>query len=67
MRNRQTFGIRLQAVRQTRGPNLYDLHCRHATLPHLQDGVTNSEKAYFIYFYKNLVYSKTSYSEPMQG
>ena len=33
MRNRQTFGIRLQVVRQTRGPNLYDLHCRHATFP----------------------------------
>ena len=46
MRNRQTCGIRLQVVPQKRGPNLQDLHCRHVTLPHLQDGVVNSEKAY---------------------
>ena len=46
MRNRQTCGIRLQVVHQTRGPNLYDLQGRHATLPYLQDGVRNSEKAY---------------------
>ena len=46
MRSRQTFGIRLQVVPQTRGLNLKDLHCRHATLPLLQDGVANSEKAY---------------------
>ena len=59
MRKRQTCGIRLQVVPQTRGPNLQDLHCRHATLPHLQDGVANFEKvhiftsAYFILnFYK---------------
>ena len=46
MRNRQTCGIRLQVVPQIRGPNLYHLHHRDATLPHLQDGVANSEKAY---------------------
>ena len=46
-------GTRLQECKQclrpeVRGPNLQDLHCRRATLPHLQDGVTNSEKAYII-------------------
>ena len=46
MRNRQTCDIRLQVVSQTRGPNLWDLHCRHAALPDLQDGVGNSDKAY---------------------
>ena len=46
MTNRQTCGIRLHLVPQTRGLNLQDLHPRHATLPHLHDGVANSEKAY---------------------
>ena len=32
MRIRQTCGIRFQLVPQTRGPNLWDSHCRHATL-----------------------------------
>ena len=44
---RETCGITMQVVSQTIGPNLYDLHCRHVTLPHLQDGIANSKKAYF--------------------
>ena len=43
-----TCGIRLQVVPQTRGSNLQDLQYRHAALPHLQDGVANSEKANWI-------------------
>ena len=34
----------MQAVPQTRVPNLLDLYCRLKVLPHLQDGIANSKK-----------------------
>ena len=36
----------MQAVPQTRVPNLLDLHCSLKVLPHLKDDIANSKKTH---------------------
>ena len=67
MRNRQTCGvvaITLQVVSQTIGPNLLDLHCRHVTLPHFQDGIPNSPKRHISSFEREALLLKSCKIHP---